>query len=259
MLTEARRQKGLWWDISWNPVTGCTKISEGCAKCWAEKMARRFGQRWGLPKDDPFQVVMHWGRVADTSYLKEPAWVFVCSMGDLFHEDVNPVMCHEVMSRAVYAPKNVYLLLTKRPQNIAVKLEQWFRENENKLPPNVWAGVSVENQKRGRERIHAVLGISAALHFVNCEPLLEELHVSPWLADWGSGLIDWVIAGCESGVGRRPAKRDWFRKLRDQCLEAGVPFFLKQMAENENGSGKVIHAPFLDGRQWLQHPEDAKS
>lgn len=258
MLSEARRQKGLWWDMSWNPVTGCTKISEGCKNCWAERLATtRLKGRHGYSEREPFEVAYQWSRLAEHRKWKSPRKVFVCSMGDLFHEDVGSDFCCCLVERMQGSSQHTFMLLTKRPENIAQKLEDWFRDKKSVLPPNVWLGVSVENDKRGRERIPVVLGIPAALHFVNCEPLLEEIDIRPWLGDWGAMRMKWVVAGCESGPGRRRAKRDWFRKLRDQCLEARVPFFLKQMAEKEDGSGKVIHAPILDGRRWLQDPGEA--
>lgn len=220
-----------WTERTWNPVTGCSKVSDGCKFCYAETIAKRF---W---KDRKFtDVQCHEDRLNQPLHWRKPSMVFVNSMSDLFHESVSFGFISSVYETIMHSPNHTYQILTKRPHraleyyNTQLKLE-----NGNYIKfPNLWLGVSVENQKTADERIPLLLQIPAAVRFISYEPALEyidNLYIHP---DYDTG-IDWVIIGCESGLKRRPAKLEWFEKTVVDCKSAGVSVFVKQMEIN----GKV--------------------
>jgi len=160
-----------WAEKSWNPVTGCTPVSAGCANCYAAKMAKRLAGRYGYPADDPFRVTLHEDRLEEPLHWRKPSRVFVCSMGDLFHEDVPEDVIWQVIEKAWQAKQHTFLLLTKRPRRMADVLTHsmlWL----NDTPPNIWIGTSIENQQTAYERIPHLLNAPAAVRFVSCEPLL---------------------------------------------------------------------------------------
>jgi len=263
-----------WTNKSWNPITGCTPVSEGCRNCYARRMAQRLKGRYGYPMDDPFRVTFHPDRLNEPSKWLKPRMVFVCSMGDLFHYSLSYLTINEVIAVIGRNYQHIFQILTKRPERA---LEFYGRFPVRKYP-NVWLGVSVENQKTADERIPILLQIPAAVHFVSYEPALEEVNFTPYL-----NKLDWLIAGGESGPGARPAHPDWFRKARDQCVAAGVPFFFKQWGEwapsgqfestgcNPKGVfqfedgifsdrtvfkvGRCKAGRLLDGKEWSQYPE----
>lgn len=270
-----------WCDTTWNPVTGCTPVSEGCQNCYAAAMAKRFPQTHGgwdgtYVRDcrsnterppTPFStVVCHPDRLEQPSHWRKPRVVFVCSMGDPFHEDVPDKFIASIWDIIYGNPRHTFLVLTKRPERMRHLLSATpfarFRKWSLIWPlPNVYLGVTAENQARLDERVF-VLGQTPAAHrFVSWEPALGPL--SEGIVE-ASSWIDWWIAGCESINGRagRPAPHDWFRSLRNQCdvgdlVEYGNrPLFVKQMSENEDGTGKVVKMPPLDGRVWAQTPWD---
>jgi len=254
-----------WTDEVWNPVTGCTKVSQGCKNCYAETIAKRF---WGERKFTDVQC--HMDRLGIPSRWKKPRLVFVNSMSDLFHEDVSfdfILHCWMVMA----GTKHIYQVLTKRPERMHRFVNEWLpgawglatmsMELLDYPIPNIWLGVSVENQETADERIPWLLKTPAAIRFVSYEPALGPVnlgnvlgrYLANKLGNWienPDGGIDWVIAGCESGRGARPAHRDWFRFIRDQCQEVDIPFFLKQMVVN----GKLTKMPELDDRVWNEYP-----
>ena len=217
-----------WTEKTWNPITGCSPVSEGCKNCYAKRMANRLRGRFGYPADDPFRVTFHPDKLEEPLHWKKQRMVFVVSMGDLFHEECRLSWWNDVWDIMSGTPQHTYMILTKRPKQAATQTH-W--------PPNVWLGVSVENNDN-RWRIYELLKIPAAVHFISCEPMLEGM-----LLHWYLKLkkqcyqigeptippIDWVICGGESGPGRRPFKLEWARDLRDQCRAAGVPFFMKQI------------------------------
>jgi protein gp37 len=244
---------------TWEVVSGCTPVSRGCRLCYARRFAEGRGRRF---YPDGFgRVRIHPERLEIPLRWRKPRRVFVCSRSDLFHEDVPDVFISFVFQNMV--PRHTFLVLTKRPQRMrdfmltevqrakdyadAFKncpteamrnspAAKWARERaDSPLYPNVWLGLSVENQRAAEERIPLLLQTPAAVRFVSCEPLLEGLNLFPYfgLAFPGSprppARIDWVIAGGESGPGARPAAIEWFRSLRDQCRAAGVPYFQKQL------------------------------
>jgi len=233
---------------SWNPVTGCTPVSEGCANCHARRMAQRLRGRRGYPQDEPFRVTLHEDRLDMPLRWRKPRLVFVCSMGDLFHEQVPDTYILQVWNRFLGAPQHTYLVLTKRPE----RMRKWLR----KRPPlpNVWLGVSAENQRWFDARVSVLSYITAAVRFVSLEPLLGPVMLGRWHQNgphrWHRRRphLGWVIAGSETGPGARPAHLEWFRSIRDECAAYGVPFFLKQ-----TGSRPGVDR-LLDGRVWDEMP-----
>jgi len=231
-----------WATETWNPITGCTKISPGCANCYAERMAKRLAGRFGYPADDPFAITLHESQFKKPLKWRKPRMIFVCSMGDLFHEDVPFEWISLVISNAASAhrqnPKHKWLFLTKRPERILawrewvlktridVQHAAWFQHV-------AWIGVTAENQEQADKRIPILLQIPAAVRFVSVEPMLGPVDIDQYLPDHPlcAAYIDWVICGGESGPGARPMHPAWARSLRDQCVDAGVPFFFKQWGE----------------------------
>lgn len=226
-----------WADATWNPVTGCTRVSAGCANCYAERMARRFPD--GHPAG--FDVTLRPERLDRPRHWRNPRVVFLCSMGDLFHEKVPEDYVRAVLEVVRGCPRHTFMVLTKRPE--AMRFYAW----SHIWPPNLWAGVTVEDADN-LWRMAALLVAPFPLgtrRFVSFEPLLGPVGDVP-----GMGRLDWVVAGCETGPGRRPSESDWFRKVRDQCVAADVPFFLKQMVV----AGRIEKTPKLDGTVWDPPP-----
>lgn len=249
-----------WATHTWNPVTGCTKVSEGCRNCYAERMVQRLGSRvharevlpngdgtWRDGEDLPFgRVAWHHNRLDQPLHWRKPRRVFVCSMSDLFHPDVPDTFIRAVFTTMAVSRRHTFLVLTKRPERMLALKRHWaevgltIREGFGAVLPNVWLGVSVENQATADERIPHLLQTPAAVRFVSCEPMLGPIAL--WHRMYGGHLLNmapvvngpglqWVICGGESGPGARPMHPDWARSLRDQCAAAGVPFFFKQWGE----------------------------
>lgn len=222
-----------WATDVWNPTTGCTKVSEGCRNCYAERIAARF---WGERKFT--NVRCHEERLNDPLRWRKPRRIFVNSMSDLFHQDVPVSFISAVWLRMISLPEHIFMVLTKRSDRMAEIVPTLFPDfltNELHVATNIWLGVSVESQDRMDERICPLLNTPAAVRFVSAEPLLGPLDFGFWLSIPGDsvwdGGIDWVIVGGESGPGARPMHPDWVRSLRDQCTSAGVPFFFKAWGE----------------------------
>lgn len=314
-----QRDGGIGWtDETWNPIRGCRRVSPGCENCYAERMAGRFcgeSQPYeGLVRlhaHDMQTGEMRWnGKVRmvpehldDPLHWRRPRRVFVNSMSDLFHEGLSNEDIAAVFGVMAVSPKHTFQVLTKR----AERMRDWFRwvsggfkgptttciENMERIAgdndlrimpawplPNVWIGVSVENQKYADKRIPLLLETPAAVRFVSYEPALGPADFGRWLrgrADCktcGSGVkfdedgccahcgadaelhcgLDWVIFGAESGPSARPCDPDWARSVRDQCQASGTAFFLKQFAD---AHGKKIPHPELDGRTWQEYPRCA--
>ena len=243
-----------WATDVWNPVTGCDPVSAGCTNCYAKRMANRLRGRYGYPRDDPFKVTLHHDRLDQPLHWRKPRMIFVCSMGDLFHKDVPNSFLRQVfwVMRMYDSDKHIFVILTKRPKRLARFV------NSLESYPNIWPGVSVEDQKTADERIGELLKVDAAVRVVSYEPALASLDIEesiykselrlPESDGWG---INWVIAGAETGSNRRECKLEWIRAVKDQCQLAGVPFFLKALYED----GKKLSTPVLDGRTWDQMPE----
>lgn len=243
-----------WCEKSWNPITGCSPVSEGCRNCYARRMAYRLKGRYGYPKDDPFRVTFHVDRLEEPLHWWKPSRIFVCSMGDLFHKDVDSKWLKDIFSIIRVCSHHIFLILTKRPQNINKKYFEYFGL---KLYSHVWLGVSVENQKTADERIPILLQIPAAKRFVSCEPLLSEIDLGK-LSDPN---ISWCIVGGETGPKAKPMNPDWVRSLRDQCQSAGVPFFFKKWGDHEKRYNKESRYDptntdyLLDGKEWREFPK----
>ncbi len=229
-----------WTDTTWNPVTGCTKISPGCLNCYAERMARRL-QSMGQPNySEGFKVTLHENALRAPFGWRRPSMVFVNSMSDLFHKDVPASFIQKAFEVMRSLPQHHFQILTKRAERLA--------ELSRSLPwaRNIWMGVSVEN-KDYIQRIGILRQTDACVKFLSIEPLLGPI----------SGLdltgIDWVIVGGESGPKARPMKEEWATSIRDQCLDAGVAFFFKQWGgTNKKRSGRT-----LEGRIWDEMPRAA--
>jgi protein gp37 len=257
-----------WTDATWNPVTGCSKVSPGCANCYAETLSLRFGHSklpW-TPANAVENVVLHPERLRLPLTWRAPRRVFVNSMSDMFHELVPATYAADVFAIMSLAARHSFQVLTKRPERMALVVgnERFPRSVENRrfgfhmyAPllrdvgwplPNVWLGTSIEND-RWVDRADALRETPAAVRFLSLEPLLGPL---PSLDLTGIG---WVIVGGESGPGARPMHSDWVRDIRDRCVAAGIPFFFKQWGAWGRGSylrngGKIMAR---DGR--LADPE----
>ena len=318
-----------WTNATWNPIRGCSRVSEGCRHCYAESVAARFSGP-GLPYEGLVRIASGkptgWNGVvrmvhehlADPLRWKRPRRVFVNSMSDLFHGGLSNEQIAAVFGVMAASPRHTFQVLTKR----ARRMREWFewaagefterqrgiacaphtframldaafellgRPSKQALDaawhahdadlwplPNVWLGVSTENQAAADERIPELLATPAAVRWVSAEPLLGPVDLasaSPNARSLAQDL-DWIVAGCESGPGARPADVTWFRELRDQCAAAGVAFFLKQAARrggewtdwkdvigpgpgSKQKAGGVIELPYLDGVQHAAMPEVA--
>lgn len=226
-----------WTESTWNPVTGCNKVSPGCKNCYAERMAKRL-KAMGQPNyANGFEVTIHEHMLDRPLHWKTPQTIFVNSMSDLFHEDVPLSYITEVFNIMTKASWHNFQVLTKR-SNRLVELNESLS-----WPTNVWMGVSVENSNY-TYRVDHLRKCSAKTKFLSLEPLLGPLK------DLKLDGIDWVIVGGESGPNARPMKQEWVIQIRDQCVSANVPFFFKQWGgKNKKKSGRQ-----LEGRTWSQMP-----
>ena len=252
-----------WCDSVWNVVSGCTKISTGCKFCYAERMSKRLAGRYGYPKDEPFKVTLHPDKLQQPLHWKKPRRIFVCSMSDLFHEKVDWNFQYSIFEKMYWCPQHTFLILTKRPAIMKKALDNiYFHLHRNVnlkgFLPNLHLGVSGENQQTADDRIPILLQIPAAIRFVSVEPMLSPVDLPPIYMDkhryFETGTLDWVICGCESGLNRRECKIEWMRSLKNQCVTAGVPFFLKQAPGYSGGKSIVVKMPYLDRKKWSQIP-----
>ena len=229
-----------WTESTWNPVTGCSKVSPGCAHCYAETFAERWRGVRGNAYEQGFDLKLWPSRLDYPLRWKRPRMIFVNSMSDLFHEDIPFEYVQRVFSVMHEASHHTFQVLTKRHEQLSelAPLLDW--------PPNVWMGVSIEN-KRWTLRADHLREVPAAVRFISAEPLLGPV----------TGLdltgIHWLIAGGESGPGHRPVDADWIRGLREQCRQEGVAFFFKQWGGIRAKSGGRL----LDGREWNELPAEA--
>jgi protein gp37 len=258
-----------WATETWNPIRTadggyhCTKVSEGCQHCYAERMNKRFGN--GKPFDDtPTEFVLNQKQLEKPLHWKKPRRIFVQSMGDLFHEDVPFCFIEEIFCAMEEADWHVFMVLTKRPERMFSFIDWYLRRSsddsvgfQHKLPEHIWLGVTAENQQAADERIPILLQTPAAtVRFVSVEPMLGTVDLTQidiggnvwinsltgdcksyhpyggmWKITESKNKLDWVICGGETGPGARPMHPDWVRDLRDQCVRTGVPFFFKQWGE----------------------------
>src|SRR3989304_9577412 len=222
-----------WTDSTWNPVTGCNKVSPGCKHCYAERMAQRLKAMGQANYQNGFELTLQEHMLARPLQIKRPQLIFVNSMSDLFHEEIPFDYIQRVFKVMREANWHQFQILTKRAERLSEVHDQidW--------PDNVWMGVSVENDKY-KYRIDHLRRTNAAVKFLSLEPLLGAIH--------GMDLskINWVITGGESGPGARPIERSWVVDIKQQCRKAKVPFFFKQWGGvNKKKTGRV-----LNGRTW---------
>ena len=234
----ATRSAIEWTEVTWNPVTGCTKISHGCKHCYAERMSKRL-KAMGVDKyRSGFSITVHEAALGEPLKWRAPRLVFVNSMSDLFHRSVPSTFIEAVFDVMNQATQHTFQILTKRPNRV-LQLGRRLR-----WTPNIWLGVSIESE-RWMRRLERLKETRAELKFLSLEPLLGPL---PGLRLQG---IDWVIVGGESGPGARAMQADWVRDIRDTCLKNEVPFFFKQWG----GVFKKKAGRMLDKRTWDQMPE----
>ncbi len=284
------RSKIEWCDTTWNVVTGCAKVSQGCKHCYAEVIAKRF---WGGRKFT--DVMVHPERLGQPLSWRKPRRVFVNSMSDLFHEAIPMEFIARVWAVMMGATGHRFMVLTKRPErmrefvtnfmpyafDVNLLVSQKLKERPAK---NIWLGVSAETQEEADRRIPILLQTPAAVRFISAEPLLENVNLLPYLVpigyNWdyerrGPARINWVVVGGESGTGARPMAKEWVRAIRDQCQAADVPFFFKQWGEwapylvancsapmhlweagkgASQRCGKRRAGRLMDGIEWNQEP-----
>ncbi len=229
-----------WTDKTWNPITGCTKISSGCVNCYAEVMARRLKGMGKSKYHNGFMVTLHENDLLEPTKWKMPQNVFVCSMSDLFHKDVPYEYIDKVIDIIEKTPQHRYQILTKR----ADVLCDYF--STRKVPSNAWIGVTVESEEY-KYRIDMLRKVEANVRFISCEPLIGDL------GDVDLSEIDWVIAGGESGVRARPMREEWVVNLMSRSLQENVPFFFKQwgtwgsdgVKRNKKANGKLIQGKII--------------
>lgn len=231
-----------WTDATWNPVRGCTKISPGCAHCYAEVFAERFRGVKGHPYERGFDLRLVPDKLAEPFRWKKPSMIFVNSMSDLFHEGVSDDYIIEVARVMCRADWHTYQVLTKRAERLGELLNGKLSFAAKKA--HIWWGVSVENKRSGLPRVDHLRAAKAKVRFLSIEPLLEALDYI------NLDGIAWVIVGGESGAGARPMRKEWVVSIRNQCLKAKVPFFFKQWG----GVRKSLAGRLLDGRTYDEFP-----
>lgn len=232
-----------WTDATWNPVRGCTKISPGCAHCYAETFAERFRGVPGHPYERGFDLRLVPERLFDPFAWPKGKMVFVNSMSDLFHEGIPNQYISAVASVMSETPWHIYQVLTKRAQRLRALLRSglnWATQKQH-----IWWGVSVENRRVGLPRLEDLKNTPAAIRFLSVEPLLEDLGEIDLTG------IHWVIVGGESGRGARPMKEAWVISVLEQCKSANVPFFFKQWG----GANKKSAGRLLNGRTYDEFPQ----
>ncbi len=234
-----------WTEQTWNPTTGCTKVSPGCKNCYAEIMAKRL-QAMGAPGyDNGFELTLQPERLQQPLRRKKPTVYFVNSMSDLFHEAVPDGFLDMVFDVITQTPQHTYQILTKRSE----RLPEYF--SRNRCPDNVWLGVSVEDRQYGLPRVEHLREVDARVRFLSVEPLLEDL------GKLNLHGIHWVIVGGESGPKARPMAHEWVDNVRRQAVKAGVAFFFKQWGTwGADGvkRAKQNNGRELNGRLWNEYP-----
>lgn len=230
-----------WTDATWNPVTGCTKISAGCDHCYAERFSERFRGTPGHPFEMGFDLTLRPGRLEQPLRWRRPRMIFVNSMSDLFHKDIPPEFIVRVFDTMERAHWHTFQVLTKRSS----LMRDFLRRRYGAIagPVHMWFGVSVEDGSK-KSRIRHLHDAPAGVRFLSIEPLIAPMGKIDLMG------IDWVIVGGESGPGARPMDPTWVRDLRDQCVASGVAFFFKQWGGLRPKSG----GRELDGRKWDQFP-----
>jgi len=228
-----------WTDATWNPIIGCTKVSQGCKFCYAETLAERFRGVPGHPFEHGFDLRLVPSKLEEPLHWEKPRKVFTCSMSDLFHEDIPADYIRKVFEVMELANKHTFQVLTKRSSRLIELM------NQLPWPKNVWMGVSIENQD-AIFRARDLAKVPASIRFLSVEPLIGPIKRLPLKK------IDWVIVGGESGIKARPMDPEWARSIRDECDKKNVAFFFKQLG-GRRGKRSGDQA-ILDGRTWHQYP-----
>jgi protein gp37 len=234
-----------WTEKTWNPTTGCTKVSAGCKHCYAETMAKRLKAMGANGYDNGFGLSILPDRLVQPLKRKKPTTYFVNSMSDLFQDGVSDNFINQVFDVIRRTPQHRYQILTKRAERLPV----YFKDKV--IPENVWLGVTVENIKEGLPRIDLLRQVKASIRFLSIEPLLEDLGEVNFTG------INWVIVGGESGKNARPMNKQWVLNIKRQCEEQGVPFFFKQWgAWGEDGvkRSKKANGCLIDGVEYKAMP-----
>ena len=231
-----------WTDETWNPITGCTPISAGCANCYAKKHAARLqgnpNPKVGHKYRNGFKPTVHPQYLEEPFRWKKPRMVFVNSMSDTFHKDVPEDFIRKIFETMAACPHHVFQVLTKRADRMAELSGQII------WPDNVWAGVTVESAEY-LDRMDQLRRVPAQVRFISFEPLLGPIREIDFQG------IHWAIVAGESGPRARPMDLEWARDIRDQCCDAGVAFFFKQVGGTDRDKGGIL----LDGREWTEYPQ----
>jgi protein gp37 len=230
-----------WTDATWNPVTGCTKISAGCDNCYAERFSERFRGTPDHPFEQGFDLMLRPERLLVPLSWKSPKLIFVNSMSDLFHKGVPFAFVDRVFNTMERADWHTFQILTKRSSRMRDYVNRRYADDA--APSHIWLGTSVEDGSR-KSRIRHMQQMNASIRFLSVEPLIGPM------GRMSLDGIDWVIVGGESGPRARPMDPDWVREVRDQCNDAGVAFFFKQWGGIRPKSGGRT----LDGEEWSQLP-----
>lgn len=231
-----------WTNATWNPVTGCTKISAGCDNCYAERFSERFRGVKGHPFENGFDLMLRPERVEQPLSWKKSKMIFVNSMSDLFHKSVPKDYIHSVFDTMEKANWHIFQVLTKRSSLMRKFINERYKNEP--VPEHIWLGISVEDYSK-RSRIKHLQETNASIRFLSVEPLIGPL------GEINLRNIQWVIVGGESGPRARPIELSWVRSIRDQCIAQTVPFFFKQWGGYRPKSGGRT----LDGEEWNEFPE----
>ena len=235
-----------WTDATWNPVTGCTKITRGCDNCYAARFAERWRGVPGHPYEQGFDLRLWPSRLDQPERWRKPRMIFVNSMSDLFHKRVPRGFVDDVFDRMETTDRHVYQVLTKRSSRMRDYLRR--RYPGGAAPEHIWCGVSVED-RAGAARIRHLQAAPATIRFLSIEPLIGPV------GDIDLGGISWVIVGGESGPNARELRFEWVRDIRDRCASEGVPFFFKQWG----GARPKTGGRLLDGKEWNEFPRNIPS
>lgn len=241
-----KKSKIEWTEETWNPTTGCNKVSAGCKNCYAEVMANRLKAMGAPGYENGFEFTIMPNRLEQPLRKKKSTKYFVNSMSDLFHEEMPIEFLNKIMGVIDLTPQHIYQILTKRED----AMFDYFSNRE--IPENIWLGVSVENKKNGVPRIDKLRNINASIKFLSVEPLLEDI------GEINLTGIDWVIVGGESGANARPMKQEWALNIKKQCEKQNVAFFFKQwgtwgadgVRRSKKSNGRI-----LEGKEWNEYPE----